>query len=270
MRERRAWIEGIGLWAPTLPDWAAAAQAWHRGEVPPGPAQRLPAPADLPPAERRRAPASVALALEAARQAVAASGRRGDELLSVFSSAHGDQPVIDQLCQTLAEQPLLMSPTRFIHSIHNAASGAWSQANACHRGSTAISAGEHSLAHGLLEALVLCASEHSPVLLVAFDTAATGPLMQLVPARESMALALVLAPETVHRHALALDWRLDTGSAAISATARHPVSAALADHGMAAALPLLEALALAQPATVALPLDPGLTLHLRLAPPTPA
>lgn len=269
MSDRRAWIEGVGFWSPTLPDWAGAVHAWRSGEAPSGPGHRLPAPAELPPAERRRAPASVALALEAARQAVAASGRRGDELLSVFSSAHGDQPVIDQLCQTLAEQPLLVSPTRFIHSIHNAASGAWSQVHTCRRGGTAISAGEHSLTHGLLESLVQCSSEHSPVLLVAFDTAATGPLMQLVPARAPMALALVLAPEPVHPDALTLDWRVDAGSTTTPATTDHPVSAALASHGMAAALPLLEALALAQPGPVALPLDPGVTLHLRLAPPAP-
>ena len=84
-----------------------------------------------------------------------------------------------------------------------------------------------------------------------------------------MALALVLAPEPVHPDAQALDWRVDAGSTTTPATTDHPVSAALASHGMAAALPLLEALALAQPGPVALPLDPGVTLHLRLAPPAP-
>jgi len=266
MAEHRAWIEGIGIWAPTLPDWPAACMAWRGGALPPGPGARLPAPGELPPAERRRAPASVALALEAARQAVTASGRPGHELLSVFTSAHGDQPVIDQLCQTLAEQPLLVSPTRFIHSIHNAASGAWSQVHACHRGSTAISAGEHSFAHGLLEALVQCTSQRSPVLLVAFDTAAAGPLAQLVPARAPMAVALVLAAEPLQTEALALDWQVDAGRPAPPTPVHHPVSAALAEHGMAAALPLLEVLAGARPGPVGLPLDPRLTLSLRLQP----
>ena len=264
MTERRAWIEGIGFWAPTLPDWSAASEAWRKGTAPPGPGARVPAPTELPSAERRRAPASVALALEAARQAVAASGRRGDELLSVFSSAHGDQPVIDQLCQTLAEDPLLVSPTRFIHSIHNAAAGAWSQVHACHRASTAISAGEHSFAHGLLEALVQCASQQSPVLLVAFDTAAAGLLAQLVPVRAPMAVAMVLAAEQVRADAVPVDWQVDARQPAPTCASCHPVSAALADHGMASALPWLETLARAQPGSLDLPLDPGLTLTLHL------
>jgi len=270
MAEQRAWIEGTGFWAPALADWPGARQAWRSGSVPTGAAARLPAPAELPPAERRRAPASVALALEAARQAVDASGRRGDELLSVFSSAHGDQPVIDQLCQTLAAQPLLVSPTRFIHSIHNAAAGAWSQVHACHRASTAISAGEHSFAQGLLEALMQCESVQAPVLLVAYDTAASGPLAHLVPARAPMAVALVLAPTRAKAGAMALDWRIDASPPQPPTAPPHPVDAALAEHGMAAALPFMQALAMDRTGPVCLPLGPGLTLHTTLHQPTPA
>jgi len=261
MAEHRAWIEGIGFWAPTLTNWPVARQAWRTGSVPPGPAARIPPPAELPPAERRRAPASVALALEAARQAVNASGRRGDELLTVFSSAHGDQPVIDQVCQTLAEHPLLVSPTRFIHSIHNAAAGAWSQVHACHQASTAISAGEHSFAHGLLEALVQCASGQAPVLLVAFDTAASGPLEQLVATRSPMAVAMVLAPTPGKADPLALDWRVDASPPAPLRTTQHPVNALLSEHGMAAALPFMAALALQRTGPLGLSLGPGLNLH---------
>jgi len=267
MAERCAWIEGIGFWAPTLPDWPSVRQAWRSGSMPPGPVARVPAPAELAPAERRRAPASVALALEAARQAVAMSGRRGGELLSVFSSAHGDQPVIDQLCQTLAEHPLLVSPTRFIHSIHNAAAGAWSQVHGCHQASTAISAGEHSFAHGLLEALVQCATAQAPVLLVAFDTAATGPLAQLVPARAPMAVAMVLAAQSTQPDTVGLDWKVDAGQPEPPLAPPDPLRQALADHGMAEALPFLERLACAatKPVGLSLGQDLRLTVSLRMS-----
>ena len=50
-----AWISGIGLIAPGLPDWPSA-RAVLRGEQPWVAAPSvLPAPAILPPAERRRA-----------------------------------------------------------------------------------------------------------------------------------------------------------------------------------------------------------------------
>ena len=101
--------------------------------------------------ERRRAPVTVLLALEVASAAVAASGHAAATLASVFTSAHGDLPITDTLCRTLAEQPLALSPTRFHHSVHNAASGSWAMASGSHAASTALAAGGHSFAAGLLE-----------------------------------------------------------------------------------------------------------------------
>ena len=58
-----AWIEGIGLLAPGLPDWPTASRVL-RGEEPYVAAPSiLPLPAILPPAERRRASRLVKAAL---------------------------------------------------------------------------------------------------------------------------------------------------------------------------------------------------------------
>ena len=58
-----AWIDGIALWSPRLAGWEAAAPIL-RGEAPPHEPRPRPAPALLAPTERRRAPDTVAIALE--------------------------------------------------------------------------------------------------------------------------------------------------------------------------------------------------------------
>ena len=66
-------VEGIALWAPRLPGWEAA-RAILRGEAPaPDAPLPRPAPTMLAPTERRRAPDTVALALEVAQAACAAT-----------------------------------------------------------------------------------------------------------------------------------------------------------------------------------------------------
>ena len=260
-----AFIEGVALWAPTLPGWDAAARAALRGEaggvVPPA---RRPAPELLPPAERRRAPDSVALALEVATHAVAQSGRRPDELLSVFTSAHGDLAITDAMCTTLASAPALVSPTKFHNSVHNAASGYWGIATGCMRASSAVSAFECSFAGGLLEALTQCAAEGAPVLLVGCDIAACGALVSTNDSRGLLAVALVIAPLRSARTLFALDAALVAG-AAERVPLRSVAAQALAGNAMADALPLFEALARGEREPLALPLSAALALRVRLS-----
>src|SRR5690606_29192269 len=114
---------------------------------------RKPSPQLLPANERRRAPDSVALALEVAQHACAAAGRDPAVLPSVFASTHGDLAITDYMCQTLAEAPAQVSPTRFHNSVHNAAAGYWTIGTGCHAPATALSAYRASFAQGLLEAV---------------------------------------------------------------------------------------------------------------------
>ena len=256
-------IEGLALWAPTLPGWDVARAAFRGEGGGTAPLARPPSPELLPAAERRRAPDTVVLALEVASRAVAQSGQRPDGLLSVFTSAHGDLAINDYMCSTLVRAPTLISPTKFLNSVHNAASGYWGIGTGCMQPSTAVSAFECSFAAGLLEALTQCAADARPVLLVGCDIAACGALASTNASRGLLAVALVIAPEWGARSLAALDWAL-----AVGPTARIPLRSEaalpLATNAMADAIPLFEALARPDPAPLAMPLAATLALRLQL------
>ena len=188
-------VESVAFWAPTLPG-ADIARAAFRGEgAPTDPPAKRPAPEILAPAERRRAPDSVALALEVAAAAVRDSGRDAATLPAIFTSTHGDLTVNDYMCATLASQPTAISPTRFHNSVHNAAAGYWTIATGCRAASTALTAYDGSFAAGLLEAATQCVADERPVLLVAFDGQAVGALATVTKSEGLLAGAWVLAPQ---------------------------------------------------------------------------
>src|SRR5690554_1674201 len=168
-------IEGIGFWASGLPSWQAARDYAGGGE-PADDAPRRPSPTLLAANERRRAPATVAVALEVALAACRAAERGPETLPSVFAFTHGDLAITDYMAATLAEDPRAISPTRFHNSVHNAAAGYWTIGAGCMAAATAISAGTASFAQGLLEALAQVADGAEAVLLSAYDVEASGPL----------------------------------------------------------------------------------------------
>src|SRR6478752_2947436 len=106
MRTLTVFVDGIGIWAPGITDWAALVRVLGAGNI--------------PPTERRRAPEPVLLASEAASQAATMAGRDPATLPCVFTSTHGDLAITDQMCATLANDPRELSPTRFHNSVHNA------------------------------------------------------------------------------------------------------------------------------------------------------
>jgi hypothetical protein len=256
------YIEGVALWAPTLPGWELARAAF-RGEGRSADPARRPSPELLPVAERRRAPDTVALALEVASHAVAQSCVDPRDLSSVFTSAHGDLAINDYLCRTLLEAPNSISPTKFHNSVHNAASGYWTIATGCMRPSIAMSAFECSFAAGLLEALTQSAAEDSPVLLVGYDVAACGALISTNDSRGLLAVALVIVPRRSERTVAESEWTLTKGQTAPVAL-RSEAALPLASNAMADALPLFEMLARGETGAVTMPLSNKLALTLRL------
>lgn len=190
MNTLAARIEGIGFWAPGLPTWASACDYIAGADA--GPAGR-PSPRLLAPNERRRAPPSVAVALEVALAACEAAGREPAALPSVFASTHGDLAITDYMCATLAEDPRAVSPTKFHNSVHNAAAGYWTIGAGCLRPATALSAHRASFAQGLLEALAQLACGDEAVLLAAYDTEGTGPLGAMARSEGLLGGALVLS-----------------------------------------------------------------------------
>jgi hypothetical protein len=244
MHELRVGIEGIALWAPRLPSWESARVVMRGEGLLAESKQSRPSPALLAPTERRRAPDTVALALEVAASACRAAGRPPHELDSVFASTYGDLAITDYMCSTLASTPELISPTKFHNSVHNAAAGYWSIGTGAHSAYTAVSAHEGTFATGLLEAAAQVHCRERPVLFVAYDIEARGALATIIPSRGLFAVAMVLHADD-SRAQSTLSLRLVTEAGIQPTTCRSSAIEALQDTALVGALPLLEAIAMA-------------------------
>lgn len=211
MNALRVYVEGVGLWSPQLADFAALRDVLDG--IAPAPPTARPAATTLPANERRRAPESVLLAVEVAGQAVAMSGRDARELACVFASAHGDQPITDYMCETLAQAPGELSPTRFHNSVHNAPVGYWTIATDCHAPSTAVAAQLASFGAGLLEAASQVVADQRAVLLVCSDTQSGGPLAEVIGYTQAFGSAWVLTPTPTARAQVCLEIALTSSAA---------------------------------------------------------
>jgi hypothetical protein len=204
------WLEGIGVWGPGMTGWPDC-RARLAGEVGDGEYAQPPAAA-LSAQERRRSTATARLAAEVAAQACAAAHRAPADYATVFSCSAGDLANVDAICRTLARDPRLLSPTRFHNSVHNAPGGYWGIAGGSEQPSNSIAAGADSFAIGLLEAVVQCAVETKPVMLVAYDLPGPAPWDAVCRIETGFGIALALSPAAV------------TGAPRL--TVRHDVAAA--------------------------------------------
>ncbi|MFP5419319.1 MAG: beta-ketoacyl synthase chain length factor [Gammaproteobacteria bacterium] len=257
----RVALQGIGLYAPGLPDWQAAIPLL-RGEqdwlAAPAPAVTLP----LPSAERRRTSACARAAWAAAEQALAAAGRDAREVNTVFCSSGGDGAILHQLCTALASPERAVSPTQFHNSVHNAPAGYFSIAHASHAASTSLCHHAAPFAAGLLEAAVQVSTEDSAVLLVGFDLVAPFPLAPLWPAQQDFAVALLLAP--AGREPALAQWRiaLSTEAPAAHAESASWIARFVRDNPLAQSLHPLSALASGKPVRHRFPYLDTLSLEL--------
>ena len=254
-----ATIEGIGYWGNGLPTWAAARDHVRTGALP-ADAPSRPSPQLLAPNERRRAPETVAVALEVALEACTAAARDPKTLPSVFASTHGDLAITDYMCTTLAESAQTISPTRFHNSVHNAAAGYWTIGAGCMEATTALSAGDATFAEGLLDALAQLADGSEAVLLVGYDNAAVGALRSVNTGKGLLGAALVLSRQP-RAHAPRLRATL------VDAHAPPPAGALArlaAGNAMVPMLSLFEAVA-QRGDFVLLPAGPGRALRLELS-----
>jgi Beta-ketoacyl synthase, N-terminal domain len=243
-REHTAYIEGVSVWSPVLPCWDDACRILRGDMMPPQASAKRPAPGLLPPNERRRAPDTVAISLEVASKACAHAGREPVNLPSVFSSTHGDLAVTDYMCETLAQAPALISPTKFHNSVHNAAAGYWAIATGCMRPYTALSASHYSFANGLLEALLQAQSSNEALLYVAYDIDARGPLAQVVESTGQLGCALVLNCGPSEHAKFVLRWKVENRTQMCNSGANTENTKLVAGNATSPALALLEPLAL--------------------------
>jgi Beta-ketoacyl synthase, N-terminal domain len=258
-------VDGVGLWAPRLPGWETA-RGILRGDTdaPREPAPR-PAPELLAPNERRRAPDSVAVALHVAQRACSAARCEPRSLASVFASTYGDSAVSDAVCAQLVGAPLDTSPTKFHHSVHNAAAGYWAIGTGCLEPYTAVSAHRHTFGAGLLTAAVQAVTEGSRVLYVAYDIESCGPLATMAHSRGMLGVALVLGARTSAETISRLVLRAEEREA--SPTPARPQNTALvAGNAMAPSLALFEGLADRAARSIVLTLGRQLALAVALEP----
>jgi hypothetical protein len=234
----RVAVHAVGLLGPGLAGWPAGA-AVLAGRVRLMAARTVvPMPPQLPAAERRRAGRVLRIAVAVAGEA---AGDAAGALATVFTSSGGDGDNCHQLCAALATAQREISPTRFMNSVHNAASGYWSIAARSPRPATALCAHDGSFAAGLLEAAAQVGTTDEPVLLVAYDADYPEPLRSVRPIPDCFATALLLAPASGGEGLARLEIRLTQAPATALAdpqleTLRGAIPAARS-------LPLLAALA---------------------------
>jgi len=148
---------------------------------------------------RRRLGRLAKMALHVAGLCVVAMPR----VRTVFASRHGElHRTIDMLAMLAQSESL--SPTAFGLSVHNAAAGIFSIARHDRSSSTAIAAGEDTLAYALLEAHVqLESNPEMPVLVVYADEPLPQEYAAYACAEEHPhALALLLSPDATRSIAL--------------------------------------------------------------------
>jgi len=258
-----ATVEGIGLVGPGLAGWSASRALLAQGPYSAAPTA-IPMPDALPATERRRSGKTVRLALAAGLEAARMAGRDAGTLAAIFASSGGESENCHAICEALAGDDRLISPTRFHNSVHNAAAGYWGIATGAMAPSDAIGAFDASFAAGLLEALVRLASDPAhAVLLIAYDTPYPQPLAAARPIADSFGVALVLsgraAPGAPRIEARIEQRAPDTLDDAPLESVRMGIPAARS-------LPLLRALALDAPGEVALEYLGGRALCVRVQP----
>lgn len=196
MNDFTVYIDAIGLCGPGFTNWESAQDTLKSEDSFVFSSPVIPPSEYLPAAERRRVGTAVKLALAAATDALASSPYKACDLLSVFSSSGGDGDNCHSICEALASQDRLISPTKFTNSVHNAPSGYWGIALHAKPASTSLCAFDGSFSVGFLEACTLAITAKQPVLLVAYDTPYPEPLRAVRPIQNSFGVAMVISPQS--------------------------------------------------------------------------
>ena len=259
-----AWIEGVGLLGPGLPDWPTA-QGVLTGDAAYVPSPiTAPPPQGLPPAERRRAGVSVKVALAVAQEAIAMGQLDARQLSTVFASSGADGDNCNAICAVLASEDRHISPTRFHNSVHNAPAGYWGIASGAMAPATVLCAYDGCFSAGLLEALTQVTVEGSTALLIAYDAPYPEPLNAKRPLPSAMGIALALTSQKSAQSMAQIQVSLtDTEPDVLADTGLDALRLAIP---AARGLPLLQALACKQAREVVLDYLEPLRLNVAIEP----
>jgi hypothetical protein len=189
-------FQGVGLWARGMTSYPEFAQALQEDFANLDGAEFMPPkPEAIAPRERRRAGLTINIAVEVAHQACQQAQVDISAVPSVFVSAMGDTAITDYMCRKLAQPQKMLSPTKFHNSVHNAPSGYWTISAENRAPSSFVGGFTHSFGSGLFEAASQAVALQMPVLAVFYDIANEPPFTELLPIAETLAIALVVAPQ---------------------------------------------------------------------------
>jgi hypothetical protein len=261
----QCWIGSVAVIGPGLPGWAASEAIlagnipWERSDV------VVPAPALLSPTERRRTSLTVRLALSAAMEACA-DVAAPEALETVFTSGNGDGAVVGGILEALHDPAgVIISPTQFHNSVHNAAAGYWHIAVGSTAPSISLGCHDYSFGAGLLAAVTQTMVHKGGVLLCAYDVPLPEPLAAVRPTASSFATAMVLWPEKPvnARGMLSMSYvaTAQPGNESVDG-----LGALVTENPAARSLPLLLALATRNSSPFRIPLADDAHLFLQVAP----
>ncbi len=237
-------VTGLGLWTPGFP----SLEAWLAGDRDTAviePACALPGP------RAKRGTSRITRMLCEVVEQAARDGRADlSAAATVYASAWGEIDIMIGLLEQIHDGDVGLSPLRFKHSVHNAASGLVSIAAENRSFSTAIAAGDRTVEQGLIEAWALLASGAPDVILAVGDDRLPVPLERF-GRYEGLAAALCLSVEPGDRPVRA--W-LEPPTR-LEARVDPTLPPELADNPCAWVLPLLGALT--APEDVVVPLSPA-------------
>lgn len=246
-------VDAVGIVAPDITDWDDFKSVVEESREIVIEQAIDPQAQMLPAAVRRRATQHVKLAVQAAHQAVVSSAVPASQLATVFASSENDGLITDNICMALLEPQPMISPTRFHHSVNNAAAGSWGITHQLKRFSTSVLGYDGPAAVGLMEALGLLQSELSQVLLVVHDACAPPRLHKLRPWIASFACAFVLSRQASHASIAALGIEPVAAENKITQLSHRSLEALREGNPSASMLPVLHALANPRKTEVCLP-----------------
>ncbi len=166
----RAWLRAVAFWAPGQENLDALLSGRHEEQVQKPPAELLPVRA------RGRASQLTRLSAELLGQLTAAEPSLLPTLATVYGSAFGEMATTRSLLDQV-EDPGGLSPAKFQSSVHNTAAGQLSIATGNREFSTALAAGEETVAMSLLEAFTYLALHGGDAAVMIADEDASSLLL---------------------------------------------------------------------------------------------
>ena len=229
----RVAVTGASLWTPGY----ASLEAWLAGGAP-DPSETEPACAIASSRAKRGTSRLTRMLGHVVDRACADAGADLDTVSTVYASAWGELETTIALLDPIYDGDVGLSPLRFKHSVHNAASGLVSIATGDRAFSTAIAGGLHTVEQGLIEAMARLAASPDEVVVLAMGDDRLLPPFDRFGRHEGLAAGLVLTTEPGEAPVRA--WL--EGPARLDAPPAVDIAPAFADNPCAHAVPLMRAI----------------------------